>query len=160
MEVIGKIIHVLPEVSGTSSRGNTWKKREYVLETIESFPKKIFFDFFGERADMYPLNLNDTIRLSFDIESREYNGRWYTSVRGWKAEKTDASAAPQQPQGGFGAAPAGGFPTPGQAPGFGTPAAAPAPGFGAPAAPAQAPFPGNTAGDFPATAAPNDDLPF
>ena len=71
MEISGKIILALPEMSGTSKAGNAWKKREYVLETQEQFPKKIHFDFFGERADQYPLSVGDTIRLSFDIESRE-----------------------------------------------------------------------------------------
>lgn len=91
MEVTGKIILALPEMSGTSKAGNAWKKREYVLETQEQYPKKVHFDFFGERADQYPLSVGDTIRLSFDIESREYNGRWFTSIRGWKAEKVDAN---------------------------------------------------------------------
>lgn len=92
MEVKGKIIAVLPEISGTSKAGNPWKKKEYVLETLENYPKKVHFDFFGERADQFPLNLGDVITLSFDIESREYQGRWYTSIRGWKAEKADAAA--------------------------------------------------------------------
>lgn len=92
MEVTGKIIVVLPEMSGTSKAGNAWKKREYVLETQEQYPKKVHFDFFGERADQYPLAVGDTVKLSFDIESREYNGRWFTSVRGWKAEKVDGAA--------------------------------------------------------------------
>lgn len=99
MEVKGKIILALPEMSGTSKAGNAWKKREYVLETQETYPRKVHFDFFGERADQYPLSVGDDITLSFDIESREFNGRWYTSVRGWKAEKSGAtapvSAAPQ-----------------------------------------------------------------
>ena len=97
MEVKGKIIVALPEVSGTSQTGKAWKKREYVLETQDSFPRKIHFDFFGERADQYPLNLGDDIVLSFDIESREYNGRWYTSIRGWKAEKANSGAAAGMP---------------------------------------------------------------
>ena len=96
MELIGKIILALPEASGTSKAGNAWKKREYVLETSESFPKKVFFDFFGDRADQYPLSVGHEIRLVFDIESREYNGRWYTSIRGIKAEPVGATApAPQ-----------------------------------------------------------------
>lgn len=93
MEIKGKIIQKLEPVGGTSKAGNAWSKQEYVLETIENFPKKIFFDFFGDRANQYPLQVGDTITLSFDIESREYNGRWYTSIRGWKAEKEDAQAA-------------------------------------------------------------------
>ena len=92
MEITGKIIVALPELSGTSKAGNPWKKREYVLETQETYPKKVHFDFFGERADQYPLAVGDMVRLSFDIESREYNGRWFTSIRGWKADKVDASA--------------------------------------------------------------------
>lgn len=87
MEIKGKIIVALPEQSGVSKSGNNWKKREYVLETQETYPKKVHFDFFGERADQYPLNVGDDVTLSFDIESREFNGRWYTSIRGWKVEK-------------------------------------------------------------------------
>lgn len=91
MEIKGKIIVALPEVSGTSKAGNAWKKREYVLETQETYPRKVFFNFFGERVDQYPLNVGDVITLSFDIDSREFNGRWYTDVRGWKAEKEGAT---------------------------------------------------------------------
>ena len=133
MEVKGKIIAVLPERTGTSKAGNHWIAREYVLETLENYPKKIHFDFFGERADQYPLNIGETITLSFDIESREYNGRWYTSIRGWKAEKGDA------------AMPAGAVPPVPQEP-------ISYPGAGAPAAPqAPASFPGSDG---------TEDLPF
>lgn len=95
MEVTGKIVHNLGEVSGVSKAGNAWKKHEYVLETEDSFPKLIHFDFFGDRASQYPLEVGDRITLSFDIDSREYMGRWFTSIRGWKAEKVgDAVAKP------------------------------------------------------------------
>ena len=104
MEVKGRIIQKLDPLSGTSKAGNQWSKQEYVLETIENFPRKIFFDFFGDRANQYPLNVGDLVNLSFDIESREYQGRWYTSIRGWKAEKIDENAVAPQPQ--VGVAPA------------------------------------------------------
>lgn len=134
MEVKGKIIAVLPEISGTSKAGNPWKKKEYVLETLENYPKKVHFDFFGERADQYPLSVGDVITLSFDIESREYQGRWYTSIRGWKAEKGDAAMA------GAPAAPAQAIP------------ASAFPGAGAPAVPqSPAPFPDSDG---------TEDLPF
>lgn len=107
MEVEGKIILALPEQSGVSRAGNNWKKREYVLETHETYPKKVFFVLFGDRADQYPLNVGDEIRLSFDINSREYNGRWFTSIDGWKVEPAAAPAAPGAP-----AAPAYGAPAP------------------------------------------------
>lgn len=92
MEIKGKIIAALPEQSGVSKSGNNWKKREYVLETMETYPKKVHFDLFGDRADQYPLNVGEVITLSFDINSREYNGRWFTSISGWKVDKDGAQA--------------------------------------------------------------------
>jgi hypothetical protein len=97
MEIAGKIILALPEQSGVSKAGNAWKKREYVLETQETYPKKVHFDLFGDRADQYPLNVGDEIVLSFDINSREFNGRWYTSVSGWKVEQVRRPLPPLLP---------------------------------------------------------------
>ena len=94
MEVEGKIIQFIGERSGMSKAGNPWKVKEYVLETRENYPRKIAFDFFGDRADQFPLNVGDEIRLSFDIESREYQGRWFTSIRGWKSEPLAAAGSP------------------------------------------------------------------
>lgn len=108
MEITGKIILALPEQSGVSKAGNSWKKKEYVLETQETYPKKVHFDLFGDKADKYPLSVGQTVRLSFDIESREYNGRWFTSIRGWQAEPVDAAApaaAPFEPAATPGAVP-------------------------------------------------------
>ncbi|MDE6831651.1 MAG: DUF3127 domain-containing protein [Muribaculaceae bacterium] len=93
MEVTGKIIVALPEVSGTSKAGNMWKKRQYVLETQDNYPTKIAFEFFGDKADQYPLSVGEVIKLSFDIDSHEYQGRWFTSIRGWKADKADGNMA-------------------------------------------------------------------
>lgn len=98
MEISGKIIVDLGETNGTSKAGNAWKKHEYVLETVsDNFPRKVHFDFFGEKADQYKAKVGDMVKLSFDIESREYNNRWYTSIRGWKMEGADAGATASQP---------------------------------------------------------------
>ena len=94
MDIRGKIIQKLELQSGTSKAGNAWKKQEYVLETLDSYPRKVKFDFFGDRADQYPLEVGDIITLSYDIESREFNGRWYTDIRGFKAMKEDPNSAP------------------------------------------------------------------
>ena len=96
MEVQGKIIQKLPLQEGTSKAGNAWRKQVYILETLENYPKKVAFDFFGDRINQYDsiCEVGATITLSYDIESREFNGRWYTDIRGWKAERYDPSAAP------------------------------------------------------------------
>lgn len=121
MEVQGKIILKLEPQGGLSRAGNQWKKQQYVLETInEPYPRKVHFDFFGERVDQYPLEVGDVITLSFDIESREFNGRWYTDIRGWKAEKIQAGAATPAPasQAAAPATPAQDAPAPAPAPDF------------------------------------------
>ena len=86
MEIKGTIIAALPEVSGVSSRsGNPWKKREYVLENTEgNFPRKVAFTCFGENADKIQLQVGQAVTMYFDVESREYNGRWYTDIRCWR----------------------------------------------------------------------------
>jgi hypothetical protein len=95
MEIRGRIIQVLPMASGTSKSGNAWKKQEYVLETLDQYPRKVCFNLFGDRVDQYPVQVGEEVLVSFDLESREFNGRWYTDVRAWKIDKADA--VPQAP---------------------------------------------------------------
>lgn len=98
MEIKGKIIAALPEQGGTSKAGNAWRKREYVIETQETYPKKVCFNLFGDRIDQYPMTVGEEVTVSFDLESREFNGRWYTDVRAYKVDKTGAAApAPSAP---------------------------------------------------------------
>ena len=89
MVVSGKIIQVLPEQGGVSkTSGKEWKLQAYVLETQEQYPRKVHFEVFGEdRIKANPCQLDDIVTVSFDIESREFNGRWYTSVRAWKIQQ-------------------------------------------------------------------------
>lgn len=89
MEVSGKIIHVLPTQGGVSkTSGKEWKLQAYVLETQEQYPRKVHFEVFGEdRIKANPCQVDDLVTVSFDIESREFNGKWYTSIRAWKIQQ-------------------------------------------------------------------------
>lgn len=80
MEIEGRIIQDLGIQSGTSKAGNPWKKRELVLETFGTYPRKVKFHIFGDRVDNFHIEQGKDYVLSFDLESREYNGRWYTDV--------------------------------------------------------------------------------
>ncbi len=112
MEIEGKIIRDLPLQEGVSRAGNPWKKKEWVLETFGQYPRQVCFHFFGDRVDSNPLRIGESYAISYDIESREYNGRWYTDIRAFASRPLDQGAAQQ-------AAPAfGGEP----APGYGQPA--------------------------------------
>jgi hypothetical protein len=83
MEATGKIIAILPANSGVSQRtGNPWCTQTFVLETIEQYPKKIPFEVFGEdRIRQFNLQMGETVTIHFDVDGREYNGRWYPSVK-------------------------------------------------------------------------------
>lgn len=60
--------------------------QEYILETLGEYPKKVCFEVFGDNVAKYPLQVGQEVTAFIDIESREFNGRWYTSVRAWKVE--------------------------------------------------------------------------
>jgi len=95
MDIVGKIIQVLPLQEGVGKNGNPWKVQGYVLETQEQYPRKVQFEIFGEdRIHNNPCNVDDVVTVSFDIESREFNGRWYTSIRAWKVQQGVVEAAP------------------------------------------------------------------
>lgn len=92
MDITGKIIAILPMQSGEGKNG-PWRSQDYVLETQDQYPRKVCFNLFGNRIEQFPLAINDLVNVSFDIESREWNGRWFTTIRAWKVEKAAVSGA-------------------------------------------------------------------
>lgn len=98
MEISGKIIKVLPLQSGVSSTGNAWQLQQYVLEDKAKYPHKICFEVFGEkRIKDNQCSIDDTVTAQVDIESREFNGKWFTSVRAWKVEVNEPSEESNDP---------------------------------------------------------------
>ncbi|GHV03583.1 hypothetical protein FACS189416_0170 [Bacteroidia bacterium] len=96
MEISGKIIAVLPALGGTSRTGNEWKKQEYVLETHEQYPKKVCFQLFGiDKIEQAGIQMGEELTVSIDIDSHEYNGKWFTNINAWKVERT--GGAPVNP---------------------------------------------------------------
>ena len=91
MELSGKIIQLLPEKSGESDRG-PWRKQEYILETDGQYPKQVCFMAWSDKIDEFAIKEGENLVVSIDLESREYNGRWYTDVKAWKVARADSSA--------------------------------------------------------------------
>ena len=85
MELTGKIIAVMEARGGVSARtGNSWKTQEYVLEVPGQYPKRCVFNVFGEdRINQFNIQNGDELTIQFDIDAREYNGRWYNDVRAY-----------------------------------------------------------------------------
>ena len=99
MELEGKVIQDLGLTEGISKAGKPWKKREWVLETFGNWPRRVKFQFFGDRADSNVLEVGKCYAVGIDIESREFNGRWYTDVSGYStreiADPAMGGGAPQ-----------------------------------------------------------------
>lgn len=88
---------MLPLQSGQGKSGSAWKKQEFILETPGQYPKKVCISLWGEKVDENRLTIGEKITASINIESREYNGRWYTDVRAWKIAKANGGGHNEAP---------------------------------------------------------------
>ena len=95
LELSGKILQIMNETSGQSKTGNTWVKQEFVMETMDKFPKKVMISLMGDKVqELKKFKTGDDVTASLNIESREWNGRWYTDIRAWKLEGSSSKPSP------------------------------------------------------------------
>src|SRR5450631_15422 len=85
MQLTAKLVQLLPLQTGTGKNGQ-WKKQDIIVETEATYPKKICVSVWGDKIDAASLQTGNLLKIDFDVESREYNGRWYTDVKAWKIE--------------------------------------------------------------------------
>ena len=88
MDISGVVVALLPLQSGQGKSGNAWKKQEFILETPGQYPKKVCLSLWGEKVDENRVTIGEKITASINLESREYNGRWYTEARAWKITRS------------------------------------------------------------------------
>ncbi len=107
LELVGKLVKILPEVTGQGKNG-PWNKQEFVLETLDTqYPKKVCMTAWGDKAgDLKQFADGDMIKATFSPESREYNERWYTELRAYRIETGEGASAGNEGGGGGYAAPA------------------------------------------------------
>lgn len=92
MQLTAKLIQVLPVQTGNGKNGQ-WKKQDIVVETTESqYPKKICVSVWGDKISESQLVIGSLLTISFDVESREFNGKWYTDVKAWKVESANGAS--------------------------------------------------------------------
>ncbi len=92
MQLTAKLIQLLPLQTGAGKNGQ-WKKQDIIVETEGQYPKKICISIWGDKINESQLQPGAQLAISFDVESREYNGRWYTDVKAWKIEAAGAAKA-------------------------------------------------------------------
>ncbi|HNY08680.1 MAG TPA: DUF3127 domain-containing protein [Tenuifilaceae bacterium] len=92
MEITGKLLQKLNRQTGEGKNG-AWVKQEFIVETLEQYPRKICIAAWGTRVDdLDRLQPGNILKISVNVESREFNGRWYTDVKAWRIEKQDDEA--------------------------------------------------------------------
>ncbi len=95
MQLTAKLVQVLPLQSGTGRNGE-WKKQDIIVETDGQYPKKICIAIWGDKINSNQLQIGNMLTVDFDVESREFNGKWYTDVKAWRVEMAGAGSMPEQ----------------------------------------------------------------
>jgi hypothetical protein len=90
MQITAKLTQLLPLQTGTGKNG-PWKKQDIIVETEATYPKKICISIWGDKIDASQLLPGNNLKIDFDLESREFNNRWYTDVKAWKIELAGAT---------------------------------------------------------------------
>jgi len=98
MQVKGKIQQILKPESGVSRAGKEWKKQEFVIETEEQFPRKVCFTLFNDKVSLIDgIAVGEEVEVAFNLESREFNGKWYHNINAWKIDKPAEENIPEAP---------------------------------------------------------------
>jgi len=88
----GRLVQILSAQEGQSTRG-AWKKQDFIIETSEQYPKKVCICCWNEKTEeLSKFQLNDNLRVSINIESREYNSKWYTDIKAWRIEQLNTES--------------------------------------------------------------------
>lgn len=94
MDFEGKVLEILPPVTGQSARGQ-WERQIVVFEQAnKQYGKEIAVTFMNKGSEVANLRIGESYTVSFDIESRKYQDRWYTDVRAWRVQALQPAAQP------------------------------------------------------------------
>jgi hypothetical protein len=94
MQLTAKLIQLLPIQTGTGKNGE-WKKQDIIVETDGQYPKKVCVSIWGDKINEQQLVVGNSLVIDFDIESREFSGRWYTDLKAWKVELASSGTQTQ-----------------------------------------------------------------
>lgn len=95
--IIVQIEKILEKQTFTSSKtGNVYEKFFFVGKTQAQYPKTIAFSVMGkEKFEKLGIVVGKSYNVSFDVESREWNGKYFTDITAWKAVCIDGETGTQ-----------------------------------------------------------------
>ncbi len=85
MEISAKLYKVYPPETGEGKNGQ-WKKQFFVVETADQYPKKSVLRYGTIKCRLGQIAEGTPVKVFFDPESREWQGRWFTSLRAWRLD--------------------------------------------------------------------------
>lgn len=85
LELTGTVKQINPTESGEGKNGQ-WRKKSFLLEYMDgNYPKIVEIQGMNKAVDyIEKLGEGETTTVHFNVESREYNGRYYTECKLWK----------------------------------------------------------------------------
>jgi hypothetical protein len=93
MQLTAKLNQLMPLQTGEGKNG-PWKKQDIIVETEGQYPKKICVSIWGDKINPAVLTPGVMLNLNFDIESREFNGKWYTDIKAWRIDLSGEQSYP------------------------------------------------------------------
>jgi len=99
MNVKGKITEMLKVESGTSKAGKEWKKQTIILDNGDQYNPLVAVSFFGEEklTEVSKFKEGDEVDVAINLSSREFDGRWYNSIDGWKIQSNADFSTSKEP---------------------------------------------------------------
>ena len=94
----GKVIHVGQMMEGVSkTKGTPWRKQEYVIETEGQYPTTVAFSLMNDRIAQAAIQMGNVLEVDADARSREYQGKWYTELIGWRVKNLSNGSGSKAP---------------------------------------------------------------
>lgn len=95
--ISGTLIEIRPERTGQSQKG-PWKYREFIIKTEGQYSKTVCFTAWNDKADrVASLTEGEKVTVHFNPESREVNGRWFTTLGAFRIESEGKNKIPTKP---------------------------------------------------------------
>jgi hypothetical protein len=94
LELTGRLMRVLDMRTGMGKNGE-WKNQDFIMELPGQYPRQVCISLWGDKTEVLKnFNIGDQVKAFVDVESREFNEKWYTSVKAWQLEKVENAAFP------------------------------------------------------------------
>lgn len=88
LEITGRLIVKMP----TQQIKDSFKKREFVVETTEQYPQKIKLELTQDKCDILDTyKEGDVLKVSFNLRGSVWQEKYYVNLQAWRIQLDNAS---------------------------------------------------------------------